>query len=163
MSTCSDARRAQRGNVLLEALVSVAVTGLIGAGLAHVASGVMTSQRDAKVEQLAVASLRGELQTTGTALCSMPHVPLALLPPLGDNQAGQVGADGTSSGSGSGSGSSTQADVTCAAAPDVTVTIGSEAHVVTAPQQVKLSVAATALGVRDAAADAAPLQVTSGS
>lgn len=44
MSTCSNCTRHQRGDVLLEALVGVLITCLIGAGLAGVTARVLNSQ-----------------------------------------------------------------------------------------------------------------------
>jgi len=69
MSICSDTRRRQRGDIMLEALLGVLITSVIGAGLAHVVGRVLSSQRDAKVENLVVEQLRDKLQNEGIALC----------------------------------------------------------------------------------------------
>lgn len=70
MSTCFDSlRRRQRGDILLEALVGVLITSVIGAGLVHVVGRVLSSQRDAKVENMVVEQLRGQLHADGVGLC----------------------------------------------------------------------------------------------
>ena len=82
MSTCFDPRRRQRGDMMLEALVGVLITSVIGAGLAHVVGRVLSSQRDAKVENLVVEQLRSQLQGEGVGLCGGLPVTVAL--PDGD-------------------------------------------------------------------------------
>lgn len=70
MSICFDPRRRQRGDIMLEALLGVLITSVIGAGLAHVAGRVLSSQRDAKVENMVVEQLRSQLHADGIALCN---------------------------------------------------------------------------------------------
>lgn len=78
MSTCSDFGRRQRGDILLEALIGVALTAVIGAGLSQVLSRVLLAQHDTRVEQLAVEQVRAGLQHQGLALCAQGQVPMAL-------------------------------------------------------------------------------------
>lgn len=137
MSTCSDSRR-QRGEVLLEALVGVLITGLIGAGMAHMASGVLNSQRDAKVEHLAVAALRNQLQNQGIALCSASSTTINL--PTNNATAVAVACTGTT----------------------VNVSMGGMTRSVAAPSQVQLTVKPTDLGVKGATSNDTPLTLTSG-
>jgi len=127
MSTCSD-RRGQRGDVMLEALFGVLITSLIGAGLAHVAASAMNSQRDAKVENLVVEHLRGQLQRRGVGLCDGGNIDLPL------------------------PGNDKQARVSCEAA-SANVTVAGVTHAIDAPMRVDLTVAATDLGSKDAAGD----------
>lgn len=68
MSPCS--RNRQRGDMLLEALVGVLITGLLGAGMAHVASRIVNTQHDTAVDALVVNQLRNVLQVSGVDLCS---------------------------------------------------------------------------------------------
>lgn len=127
MSTCSD-RRGQRGDVMLEALFGVLITSLIGAGLAHVAASAMNSQRDAKVENLVVEHLRGQLQRRGIGLCDGGNIDLPL------------------------PGNDKQARVSCEAA-SANVTVAGVTHAIDAPARVDLTVTATDLGSKDAAGD----------
>lgn len=136
MSNCSDARR-QRGEILLEALVGVLITGLIGAGLAHVASNVMNSQRDTKVEHIAVVGLRSRLQNQGIGLCAAGSTTVVMP-----------------------GNASTPVTVTCTST-SANISLNGVAHTVTAPPLVKLSVAATAMGIKGADTSSAALQVSS--
>ncbi len=126
MSICFDPPRRQRGDMMLEALFGVLITSIIGAGLAHVAAGVMNSQRDAKVENLVVERLRDSLQTQGVGLCGSGT--LAISMPNGESKS---------------------AAVSCEAAT-ATVAMAGVARTVDAPQRVDLTVAATDLGSKGA-------------
>lgn len=70
MSTFCSRRAAQRGDILIEAIVGVLLTAIIGAGMAYVASRIAATHRDAKVEQMVVERLREQLQRDGTGLCA---------------------------------------------------------------------------------------------
>ena len=78
MSICFDPPRRQRGDMMLEALVGVLITSIIGAGLAHVVANVMNSQRDAKVENLMVERLRDSLHGQGVGLCGSATLEISL-------------------------------------------------------------------------------------
>ena len=67
MSICSEHR--QRGDILLEALVGVLIAALAAGGIAHLAGRVNDSQRQAKVEQLALEQMRNKLHDDGVTLC----------------------------------------------------------------------------------------------
>lgn len=75
---CKPPRAAQRGDVLLESLIGVLLTGILGAGIAHVASRISVGQHDAKLENLVVERLRDRLQREGLTLCDAPALPIAL-------------------------------------------------------------------------------------
>lgn len=62
-------RRRQRGDMLLEAMVGVLITALIGAGMAHVLSSISRAQHDTAVDALAVNQLRNVLQIQGVGVC----------------------------------------------------------------------------------------------
>jgi len=126
MSICSDPRRRQRGDIMLEALVGVLITSVIGAGLAHVVGRVLSSQRDAKVENLVVEQLRSQLQGEGVGLCDGRTVTVAL--PDGDKTV----------------------NVACESAA-ANVTVSGITHAVDAPQRIDLEVSASDLGVGGAA------------
>ena len=59
----------QRGDILLEALVGVLIAALAAGGIAHLAGRVNDSQRQAKVEQLALEQMRNKLNDDGVTLC----------------------------------------------------------------------------------------------
>ena len=126
MSICSDTRRRQRGDIMLEALVGVLITSVIGAGLAHVVGRVLSSQRDAKVENLVVEQLRSQLQGAGVGLCDGRTVTVSL--PDGDKTV----------------------TVVCESA-SANVTVSGITHAVDAPQRIDLEVSASDLGVSGAA------------
>lgn len=130
MSTCYErggAPRRQRGEMLLEALVAVLITSLIGAGLAHVQSRVMDAQRSTKVERLVVGQLREQMQSNGTALCTADSVQLSLSSEL-----------------------TRDASVSCGAVQSLDVVIGGASQAVDAPREVGLSVSAADLELGDA-------------
>ncbi len=137
MSTCFDPPRRQRGDVMLEALIGVLITSLIGAGLAHVAANVMNSQRDAKVENLVVEHLRDQLQSRGLGLCDVGDVDIVL-------------PDATR-----------KASVACQAAT-ANVSMGGITRAVDAPQRVELKVSASALASRGAGEGDPDLLMASG-
>ncbi len=74
MSHCS--RQSQRGDVLIEALVGVVITALVGAGMAHVTSRIVSSQHETAVDALLVNELRNVMQVSGVDLCD-DSTPLA--------------------------------------------------------------------------------------
>lgn len=111
----SAASRRQRGDVLLESLIGVVLTGILGAGMAQVASRIAVSQHDAKRENMAVEQLRGRLQHDGLALCETSEIALTL-----------PGSE------------SPQAGVTCAAAVQVNVVVDGQTQTVQAPREIIL-------------------------
>ena len=122
MSICFDPPRRQRGDIMLEALVGVLITSIIGAGLAQVVANVMNSQRDAKVENLMVERLRDSLHGQGVGLCGSNTLEISLP-----------------------SGSKTNAAVSCEPASATLAMAGVE-RTVEAPQRVDLKVAAGDIG-----------------
>lgn len=124
----------QRGDVLLEALVGVLITAIVGAGMAHVASRISIAQHDAKLEALAVSHMRDLLQSKGVGLCTLPESERQLVLP---------------------NDTVVTPSVECQAVPaDVTLTMGAALVASTVqpdkvPREVILSVAATDLGLSD--------------
>lgn len=108
--------RKQRGDVLLESLIGVVLTGILGAGMAQVASRIAVSQHDAKRENLVMEQLRGRLQGDGLALCESTEVVLSL--------------PGTEA---------PRAGVTCAQPVQVSVTIEGQTQNIQAPREINLS------------------------
>ena len=139
MSSCSRPVRAhQRGDVLLEALVGVLITALLGASMAHVAGRVAAGQHEARVANLSVEQLRHTLQMDGLALC--------------DAGGTSIVAPWTAQGE-------QPVIVQCAPGADVALAFGSGASAtVTTPPEVSLRVPVRALeGTAAQAPDAAPL------
>jgi Tfp pilus assembly protein PilV len=62
--------RNQRGDVLLEALISVLIMSIIGAGTAYITSRVALSAATVRVNGAAVSQMRMLLQQYGPTLCS---------------------------------------------------------------------------------------------
>lgn len=141
MSNCSrPLHRHQRGDVLLEALVGVLITALLGASMAHVAGRVAAGQHEARVANLSVEQLRNTLQMEGVALC--------------DAGGTTIVAPWTAQGE-------QPVAVQCAPGAAVSLAFGSGASAtVTAPREVALRVPVRALeGTTSQAPDAAPLVV----
>ena len=136
MSICFDSRRRQRGDMMLEALVGVLITSIIGAGLAHVMAQVMNSQRDAKVENLMVERLRDSLHGQGVSLCGSDTLEISL--PNGEAR---------------------NALISCEPAT-ATLAMAGVTRTVEAPQRVDLKVAATDLGNKGAGEDDPDLLVS---
>ncbi len=133
---CESSPRAgrQRGDVLLEALVGVLITAVVGAGMAHVASRISVSQRDAKIEMLAVNHMRDLLQSKGVGLCTLPESDRQFVLPNGDVVTPAIECPAVSA--------------------DVQLQIGAAAVASTVdpskiPREVILSVAASTLGLSD--------------
>ena len=123
MSICSEHR--QRGDILLEALVGVLIAALAAGGIAHLAGRVNDSQRQAKVEQLALEQMRNKLHDDGVTLCGT--TPSLTLP---GNLTPTI-------------------DVPCSDATPVTVTIDGHNYTVTPPREVSIEADAGSLGLSD--------------
>ena len=68
---CTDPRRAQCGDALLEALVGILLLALLGLGLSHAAARMLAAQRYAAAHGIVVAQMRNALETNGVQdLCS---------------------------------------------------------------------------------------------
>ncbi|GGA44100.1 type II secretion system protein [Dyella nitratireducens] len=61
--------RSQRGDVLLEALISVLVMGFIGAGTAYAVGRMTVSAKNTRVDGVAASQMRLLLQQYGSTLC----------------------------------------------------------------------------------------------
>lgn len=127
MSSCCDPaawRARQRGDVLMEALVGVLLTGLLGAGMLHVAGQLAARQADLRAETLAMVEMRRLLRTQGEGLCDAP----------GGHQV-SIGERQVS------------IQVECGSVPTVGISApGAGTLAVPAPREVVLSVAAADLG-----------------
>ncbi|WP_052772967.1 hypothetical protein [Luteimonas sp. FCS-9] len=131
MHRCSDRKpHRERGDVLLEALVGVALTAVIGAGMAYVVSRILATQYEAKVENLAVEAVRQRLQIEGLGLCpdAAAAAPTLSLP-----------------------GRTLTPDIQCTSASTATLTValsaGSVSKVVSLPREIVVRVPATELQV----------------
>lgn len=133
MSTCSEPRRRhrQRGDILLESLIGLAVVGIVTAGLAWMSGRIMSGQRDARVMHMALHGLGHEMLRRGPALCDAPPV---LTLPQGSVAASVAPVDDVP-----GNCSAMQA----------TVTIDGRAYSVAAPKAVVLDLAPDALELPD--------------
>lgn len=131
MSNCCRRPRRQRGDILLESLIGVLITALIGGGMAFLCARLMDSQREAGIERLAVERLRNSLLDQGLALCGTS-------PTLSSWPGGGAPA----------------ATVHCPAPVAVTVTLGGTGYAVAPPAAVRLEVAAAALGLAGGGTDA---------
>lgn len=127
MSTCSKPRSRERGDALLEALVGVLITTLIGGGMAHVVATIMNSQRDAKVENIVVEQLRGQLHAGGVGLCAADKIALKLTSTIEKN-----------------------ATVSCGTAVPITMVVNGVSSVITPPRRIDLKVAAADLETKGA-------------
>lgn len=68
---CTDTRRFQRGDALLEALIGILLLAILGLGLSHSAARMLSSQRYAATHSIVVAQMRNAVQTLGLEhLCS---------------------------------------------------------------------------------------------
>lgn len=123
MSICSEHR--QRGDILLEALVGVLIAALAAGGIAHLAGRVNDSQRQAKVEQLALEQMRNKLHDDGVTLCGT--TPSLTLP---GNLTPTI-------------------HVPCSDPTTVTVTIDTIDYIVEPPREVSITAEAGSLGLSD--------------
>lgn len=129
------AGRRQRGDAMLEALIGVLLTFILGGGVAFVASRIVAGQRDMKVENYAVVELRQLLYTGGaggTSLCgASTTIPTQ-----------------------TGTGTEPAVTITCptaAAQTDTTVSDGTTAATFEAPLKVTLTVANSDIGLSSGA------------
>lgn len=61
--------RRQRGNVLLESLIGVAITAIIGAGTATIAARISVGQHEFRAKSITVSQVRQVLLTSGDSVC----------------------------------------------------------------------------------------------
>ncbi|WP_459747745.1 type IV pilus modification PilV family protein [Pseudomonas sp. 3A(2025)] len=62
--------RAQRGDILLESLIGIVLMAIIGLGMTYASSRAAVSQRDMKVQNIAVSQMRDLIAKYGKTLCS---------------------------------------------------------------------------------------------
>lgn len=76
--------RTQRGDVLMEALIALLLTAILGLGLSYAASRVLAAQRYAMAHGIALAQMRNLLETVGVpGLCAASSVPALTIAPTG--------------------------------------------------------------------------------
>lgn len=63
-------KRRQRGDILLESLIGILLMSIIGLGLSYASSRAAVSQRDMKLQGIAVAQMRNLLAVNGNSLCT---------------------------------------------------------------------------------------------
>lgn len=115
--------RRQRGDILLESLIGVLIAALAAGGIAHLLGRINDSQREAKVEQLALRQMRDDLHDKGLALCGT--TPTLSLP-----------------------GNLTPAiAVNCGTATAITLTLDAQTYTVTPPSAVTIAASASSLSL----------------
>lgn len=62
--------RFQRGDILLESLIGIVLMAIIGLGMTYASSRAAVSQRDMKVQNIAVSQMRDLIARYGKTLCS---------------------------------------------------------------------------------------------
>jgi hypothetical protein len=113
-------RAAQRGDILLESLIGVLLTGFLGAGIAHVASRISVGQYEAKLENAALEQMRGRLQREGVKLCQTEQMTIA------------IGVSARAS-----------VSVSCKPAQSLDIGIGSMRKTVQAPREISIAASVT--------------------
>ncbi|MFC3653631.1 hypothetical protein ACFONN_18895 [Dyella humi] len=69
MYSCRDRKKSQRGDVLLEALISVLVMSFIGAGTIYATTRMEVGAKNARLDGIAASQMRLMLQQYGSSLC----------------------------------------------------------------------------------------------
>ncbi|WP_109513860.1 type IV pilus modification PilV family protein [Pseudomonas ovata] len=72
--------RRQRGDILLESLIGIVLMSIIGLGMTYASSRAAVSQRDMKVQNLAVSQMRDLIARYGKALCTNSSLARITLP-----------------------------------------------------------------------------------
>jgi prepilin peptidase dependent protein A len=120
-SSCIEASR-QRGEFLIEALVSLVLVAIVGLGSTYVASRVSVAQRAQSVQNNALAQMRDILKTRQAAdLCAGTNIPTVVL------------------------GSTTVTPSVSCSTSTVTLGSGASAATVTSPQMVTLTLSGSAI------------------
>jgi len=121
--------------MMLDALVGVIITGVVGAGTLVIAGRLAESQRDLRVQSSAIRTTRALLTTNATGLCGAPTT---TIPALGN------------------AGTNITVNVACAATVPVTVAPAVTAggtipatNTLPSVRRVEVSVPLAALGVED--------------
>ncbi len=115
----------QRGDMLVEALVGVLITGLIAGGMAHLTARLQASQWEARVQSLLVENVRNQLQREGLGLCS-------------NNQALELPSALTLE---------TTPTFSCTTATDLTLQLDGQNITISPPPSIQITIPTTALGV----------------
>lgn len=72
--------RFQRGDILLESLIGIVLMAIIGLGMTYASSRAAVSQRDMKVQNIAVSQMRDLIARYGPTLCSNTSLAKVVLP-----------------------------------------------------------------------------------
>jgi len=73
-------RRRQRGDILIESLIGVVLMSIMGLGITYITSRAVVSQRDMKLQNIAVSQMRNLLALNGKALCTNTALASITLP-----------------------------------------------------------------------------------
>lgn len=63
-------RHRQRGDILLESLIGIVLMSIIGLGMTYATSRAAVTQRDMKVQNIAVSQMRDLISRYGQTLCN---------------------------------------------------------------------------------------------
>lgn len=72
--------RKERGDILLESLIGIVLMAVIGLGITYASSRATASQRDMKVQSIAVGKMRDLLAVNGKTLCTNSSLATFTLP-----------------------------------------------------------------------------------
>ena len=120
-------RYRQAGDVLLESLVGVLLTTVVGAGLAHVTANLLEQKRELKLTGAALTQMRGLLEERGESMCSGGPYTLPIAERVVDVR------------------------VTCEDGPTITVQSSAGTAFIQSPKRITLSVDPDDLGVSSGA------------
>lgn len=83
--------RKERGDILMESLIGVVLMSIIGLGISYASSRAAVTQRDMKLQNVAVSQMRNLLALNGKALCTNTSLATITVPP----QTSAIGLDVT--------------------------------------------------------------------
>lgn len=86
--------RKERGDILVESLIGIVLMSIIGLGISYASSRASATQRDMKLQNVAVSQMRNLVALKGKALCTDSSLATITLP----TQANAIGLDVTCTG-----------------------------------------------------------------
>lgn len=72
--------RKERGDILMESLIGIVLMSIIGLGISYASSRATNTQRDMKLQNVAVSQMRNLLSLNGKALCTNASLATITLP-----------------------------------------------------------------------------------